>query len=299
VWCCFPLANAVAFRKSTWALLGSMQLAPRDLIQLVPGCTVQADCSLSNGSLLDKSKLTEQTNFVRAGPGHLITAGTVAADGVGTAVVRFTRFDTFTGQGAGLLHSLARDLTRPLVQRAYLAVCLITVVILATMGVVLYSVFTGPKHFSSGAVAMEVMSFSVTCAPLALDVETVQAVSYGADVAVTRAKTTVLRLGALLSLASLDVLVMDKSGTLTTSVYHVAATLHSFSVLYPSRDSLVQLMALAMKWREPSPQAMWRRCCAVLTLACVISICGLPTSNTTTSTAHRPCCGRTTRRCCV
>ncbi|KPI84431.1 putative Proton motive ATPase [Leptomonas seymouri] len=256
---CFVRCSAVVYREGTWALVGSTQLVPGDLVQLTQGCVVYADCFLYQGSLLlDISQLTGSSDLMRAVPGYLLKAGTVVVDGSGCAVVRYTSSDTFIGQSVRLLEHLALGLTLPPVQYGYLLVSFSTLVVVVTMELVLYGLWRGRLRWSFTRVSYEVMLYAWVCLPLNLDVAVLQAVTRGASVAAWHTQAIVLRLGALLSLASMDTLVIDKSGTLTTGVYTVASTFRSFSPHYPSRDSLVQLMALAMKWRKPSSHPMRR-----------------------------------------
>ncbi|KPA75612.1 putative mitochondrial proton motive ATPase [Leptomonas pyrrhocoris] len=256
---CFSRSSAVAYREGTWALVGSAQLVPGDLVRLVHGCVVHADCALLDGSLLlDLSQLTGSSEVVTAEAGYLLKAGAVVVDGAGTAVVRYTNVDTFVGQTVKLLQHLSLGLTRPLVQRSYLLTSFAILVVVVTVELVLYGLCRGRFRWSAARVAHEMMLYAWVCLPTHLDVAVLLAVTRGAAVAMQRTHAIVLRLGALLSLASVDVLVADKSGTLTTGVYAVAATFRSFSPLYPSRDALVQLMALATRWHEPSLHPMRR-----------------------------------------
>lgn len=256
---CFQHSSAVAYREGTWALLGAAQLVPGDLIQLVQGGVVHADCTLYRGSLLlDMVQLTGRTEFTPAEPGHLLKAGTVVVDGAGSAIVRYTGHETFVGLTVRLLDHLAPQLTRPLVQRTYMWICFVLLVVMITAEVVLYGFFSGWYRQGNRIVAGEMMLYALACLPLLLDLAVLQAVRGGAGEAMQRAQAIVLRLGALLSLASADTLIVDKSGTLTTGVYVVADVFRSFLPHYSSRESLVQLMALATKWREPCVHALRR-----------------------------------------
>lgn len=254
-----PHNSAVAYREGTWALVDTAQLVPGDLIQFVQGSTVHADCTLYRGSLLlDLSQLTGRSGLVQADVGHLLKAGSVVVDGSGDAVVRYTGHETFAGQTVRLLRYLAPSFVRPPVQRIHLLLVVTALVVVVTVEVVLYGLLRGFLCWSLAQLAWAMWLVAWVCLPLNVDLAVLQAVTSGAGHAVQCARAIVLRLGALLSLASVDVVVVDKSGTLTTGVYAVGSVFRSFSPQYPSRDSLVQLAALATKWREASPHAMRR-----------------------------------------
>ncbi|GET85718.1 proton motive ATPase, putative [Leishmania tarentolae] len=257
---CFVPDRAVAYREETWAIVGSAQLVPGDLIHLVAGSVVLADCSLYSGSVLvDMSDVTGRTRTEPATAGQLLIAGAKVVDGAGEAVVRYTGSETFVGQSIDLVERLPHGFEqRQQLSRTYAGVYFLLAAVAVTAEVVLLGTLRGWDGYSSWSVARETILLALLCTPLSFDLAIYVATSRGASMAMRRSQAVVLRLCALLSLASVDMLLLDKTGTLTSGHCTLAAHHRAFLAGYPSRAAVVQLMALACRWRQPSLHATKR-----------------------------------------
>ncbi|AYU75892.1 proton motive ATPase, putative [Leishmania donovani] len=257
---CLLPGRAVAYREETWAMVGSAQLVPGDLVQLVAGSVVFADCSLYSGSvLIDMSDVTGRTRTEAVTAGQLLIAGTKVVDGAADAVVRYTGPETFVGQTIELVERLPHGFEeRQRLSRAYAGTYFLVAAVAVTAEVVLFGALSGWDGYSVWKVARETTLLALLCTPLDFDLAVYVAVSRGASAAMQRSQAVLLRLRALLSLASVDMLLVDKTGTLSSGHCTLAAHHRAYLAGYPSRAAVVQLMALACRWRQPSLHATKR-----------------------------------------
>lgn len=258
---CFVADGAVAYREERWVAVGAAQLVPGDYVHLAPGSVLLADCTLCTGALLtDTADLTGSTSpEAVADPDQLLLAGTAVVNGRGCAQVRYTGPETFVGQTVGLLGRLPHGYVhRQHLSRAYASVCLVAAVAAVTAEVVLVGVLRGWDAVPRAVMTCEAALFVLLCTPFGLDAATYLAVARGAAAAMSRAQAVVLRLGALHSLAAADVLLLDKTGTLSSGHCALAEPHRSFDAKHASRAALVQLVALACPWRRPSLHATRR-----------------------------------------
>ncbi|XQJ24486.1 proton motive ATPase, putative [Leishmania guyanensis] len=252
---CLVLDRAVAYREERWAMVGSAQLVPGDLVQLAAGSVVLAGCSLYSGSvLIDMSDVSGRTRAKVVTAGQLLIAGAKVVDGAGDAVVRYTGLESCVGQTIELIVGLPHGFVqRQWVSRSYAGTYFLIAAVAVAAEVVLFGTLRGWDGFSARRMARETTLFALLCAPLSFDLTVYVATSRGASAAMQRAQAVVLRLGTLLSLAS-----VDKTGTLSSGHCTLAAQHRVYLAGYPSRAAVIQLMALACQWRRPSLHATKR-----------------------------------------
>ncbi|KAG5507948.1 hypothetical protein JIQ42_07242 [Leishmania sp. Namibia] len=252
--------RAVAYRGGTWTMVGSAQLVPGDLVQLVAGSVVLADCCLSSGSVrIDMSDVTGRTRTAVVAAGQLLIAGAKVVDGAGAAVVHYTGAETFVGHTVELVERLPHGFVqRQQLSRSYAGTYFLVAAVAVTTEVVLFGALRGWDGYPMWKMAREMTLFGLLCAPLCFDLAVYLAMSRGASAAMQRAQAVVLRLGALLSLASVDTVLVDKTGTLSSGHCTLAAHHRAYLTSYPTRADVVQLMALACLWRQPSLHATKR-----------------------------------------
>ncbi|KAG5487545.1 hypothetical protein LSCM1_07502 [Leishmania martiniquensis] len=252
--CCQVPDHAIAYRGETWMMVESAQLVPGDLVHLAAGSVVLADCYLYSGSVrVDMSHVTGRTRTVVATAGQLLVAGVRVVDGAGDAVVRHTGPETFVGQTVELVERLPHGFVqRQRLSRTYAGTCFLLAAVAVTAEVVLFGALRGWDGYSMWKMARETTLLALLCAPLCFDVAVYLATSRGASAAMQRAHAVVLRLGTLLSLASVDMLLVDKTGTLSSGHCTLAAHYRVYLARYPTRADVVQLMVLACRWRQSS-----------------------------------------------
>ena len=211
--------NASVLRDGVWITLPAAELVPRDTVKLSLGTVVAADVRIHEGSiLLDQSMLTGESLPVEAGPGTETYAGALVRRGEAVAEVRATGARTKFGR------------TAELVRTAY---------VVSTQQKAVFRVVRNLAGFN-GAVTLLLMVYAhkigmplsetiplvlisvLASVPVALPATFTLATAIGAR-ALTRAGVLPTRLSAVDEAASLDVLCIDKTGTLTRNELAVAA----------------------------------------------------------------------------
>ena len=210
--------NASVLRDGSWATLPAAELVPGDIAKLTLGAVVVADVHVLDGSvLLDQSMLTGESLPIEAGPGTDTYAGALVRRGEAIAEVISTGVRTKFGR------------TAELVRTAY---------VVSTQQKAVFQVVRNLAGFN-GAVTLLLMIYAykigmpiseaiplllisvLASVPVALPATFTLATAIGAQ-ALTRVGVLPTRLSAVDEAASLDVLCMDKTGTLTRNELAVA-----------------------------------------------------------------------------
>jgi H+-transporting ATPase len=212
--------NASVLRDGAWTTLPAAELVPGDIAKLTLGTVVVADVRVLDGSiLLDQSMLTGESLPVEAGPGTDTYAGALVRRGEAVAEVTATGVRTKFGRTAELVRTAYVVSTQ---QKAVFRVVrnLAGFNGAVTLLLMLYAYEIGMPM----AEAIPLVLISVLASvPVALPATFTLATAIGAQ-ALTRVGVLPTRLSAVDEAASLDVLCMDKTGTLTRNELAVAAT---------------------------------------------------------------------------
>lgn len=230
--------NAWVLRDGEWITLPAAELVPGDIVKVSLGTVVAADVRIRQGSiLLDQSMLTGESLPVEAGPGAETYAGALVRRGEAVAAVLATGARTKFGR------------TAELVRTAY---------VVSTQQKAVFRVVRNLAGFN-GAVTLLLMVYAyeigmtlpeaiplvlisvLASVPVALPATFTLATAIGAR-ALTRAGVLPTRLSAVDEAASLDVLCIDKTGTLTRNELAVAA-IHAMPGF--DEDRVLALAALA------------------------------------------------------
>ncbi len=230
--------NASVLRDGEWITLPAAELVPGDIVKVSLGTVVAADVRIRQGSiLLDQSMLTGESLPVEAGPGAETYAGALVRRGEAVAAVLATGVRTKFGR------------TAELVRTAY---------VVSTQQKAVFRVVRNLAGFN-GAVTVLLMVYAyeigmtlpeaiplvlisvLASVPVALPATFTLATAIGAR-ALTRAGVLPTRLSAVDEAASLDVLCIDKTGTLTRNELAVAA-IHAMPGF--DEDRVLALAALA------------------------------------------------------
>jgi H+-transporting ATPase len=203
--------QARVWRDKRWQTIPARELVPGDVIHVRMGDIVPADLSLADGSILvDESALTGEAVPVQKGTKAALYSGSVVQRGEATGVVTATGVKTFFGKTAELV-KVAK--TRSHLQQtifqivAYLgaldAALVLTMMVLAAI---------------SHAPWSQILPFSlivlIASIPVALPATFTLAEALGAEELV-RHGVLVTRLSAIEEAAGMDVLLSDKTGTIT------------------------------------------------------------------------------------
>jgi H+-transporting ATPase len=216
--------NASALRDGKWLLIPAADLVPGDLVKISLGTVVAADVRLREGSvLLDQSMLTGESLPVEAGPGTETWAGALVRRGEATAEVLATGVRTKFGRTAELVRTAYVVSTQ---QKAVFRVVrnLAGFNGAVTLLLMVYAYWIGMPL--SEAIPLVLISV-LASVPVALPATFTLATAIGAQ-ALTKVGVLPTRLSAVDEAASLDVLCIDKTGTLTRNELAVAA-IHAVS----------------------------------------------------------------------
>ncbi len=214
--------EATVLREGKKVRMDASQLVPGEIIFLEPGDIVPADSRLISAHNLEvnESSLTgesfpvrKEAGIVHSGELHkrknCVLMGTVVAVGTGQAVAVHTGKETVFGRTAKHLNNaheteFHKNLTK-------LSGFLMKVTVIMTLAILFTNYFFGRGWLESLLFAL---ALAVGITPEALPIVLTIAMSRGA-LRLAREKVVVKKLSSLEGLGNLDILCMDKTGTLT------------------------------------------------------------------------------------
>jgi H+-transporting ATPase len=206
-------------RDGVWTTLPAAGLVEGDVIKLSLGGVVAADAKLIEGNvLLDQSMLTGESVPIEAGAGLQTFAGTLVRRGEATAEVTATGVRTKFGRTAELVRtahvvsSQQKAVERVVRNLVGFAGCVI--VALGIYAVVL--------HLPLTAIVPLVLTAVLGSIPVALPATFTLAAAIGAK-ALAKLGVLPTRLSAVDEAGTMDVLCVDKTGTLTKNALTVAS----------------------------------------------------------------------------
>ncbi|MGD0847281.1 HAD-IC family P-type ATPase [Bradyrhizobium sp.] len=243
--------NASVLRDGAWKIVPAAELVPADIVKLSLGTVVAADVRIREGSiLLDQSMLTGESLPVEAGPGTETYAGALVRRGEAVAQVRATGVRTKFGRTAELVRTAYVVSTQ---QKAVFRVVrnLAGFNGAVTLLLMVYAYEIGMPL--SEAIPLVLISV-LASVPVALPATFTLATAIGAR-ALTRAGVLPTRLSAVDEAASLDVLCMDKTGTLTRNELAVAA-IHAMPGFDEARVLALAALASADGGQDPVDAAV-------------------------------------------
>ncbi len=243
--------NASVLRDGVWSLLPATELVPGDIVELSLGTVVAADVRVREGSvLLDQSMLTGESLPVEAGPDAETYAGALVRRGEAIAEVQATGGRTKFGRTAELVRTAYVVSTQ---QKAVFRVVrnLAGFNGAVTVLLMIYAYEIGMPL--SEAIPMVLISV-LASVPVALPATFTLATAIGAR-ALTGAGVLPTQLSAVDEAASLDVLCIDKTGTLTRNELAVAA-IHPMSGFDEARVLALAALASAEGGQDPVDAAV-------------------------------------------
>src|SRR6476659_9723883 len=206
-----PQARVVRDGETTKLL--STEVVPGDVVRVEPGDQLVADGEVirTRGMTLDESMLTGEADGVRKGLGELALSGSFCVSGSGYYLVDAVREDSYAGRLAGEAKTfrhppspLQEEVNRVIVACTYVMAPLAAILIL-TLKLRNTGIEEAAQTATAGLVTLIpeglVLLMSVTFAVAA--------------VRLARHATLVQQMSATESLASVDTICVDKTGTLT------------------------------------------------------------------------------------
>jgi len=198
-------------RDGKWTLIPAEELVPGDVVSVRLGDIVPADVHIIDGIVLvDQSVLTGESQPVERGKGEVIYSGSIVKRGEAQGVVIATGSKTYFGKTAQLVQeakagSHIQDVIMRIVK---------SLVIIDTALVIALTAFALFNGINLGDVLPFSLIVLIASVPVALPATFTIAMALGAMELVKKG-ILVTRLNASEDAASMDVLNLDKTGTLT------------------------------------------------------------------------------------
>ena len=205
-------------RDGVWTKLPATDLVPGDVIKLSLGGIVPADARLTAGNILvDQSMLTGESVPIEAGPGLQIFAGAMVRRGEAEAEVTATGVRTKFGRTAELVRNSHVVSSQ---QKAVVQVVR-NLVGFAGCVIVMLAIYAVVVHLPTSAIVPLVLTAVLGSIPVALPATFTLAAAIGAK-ALAKLGVLPTRLSAVDEAGTMDVLCVDKTGTLTKNALTIA-----------------------------------------------------------------------------
>jgi H+-transporting ATPase len=213
--------SARVLRDSVWQVIPARELVPGDIVRLRPGDIVPADLKLLTGDLAaDQSALTGESADVDKAPGDVLPSGAVIRRGEGNGVVMLTGARTYFGRTTELVQ-MARPKLHIEAVVAKVVGRLFIIVGALLGGVTGLSLVRGVPLVEMVPLMLVVMMSAV---PVALPVMFTVSMALGSKELAKRG-VLVTRLSASEDAATMDVLCVDKTGTITMNQLAVSGVI--------------------------------------------------------------------------
>ena len=203
--------SARVLRESKWQVVPARELVPGDIVRVRAGDLIPADVKLLDGTLsIDQSALTGESKDADKVAGEVLSSGSVVRRGEGNGVVVLTGAQTFFGRTTQLVQA-ARPKPHIEAVVAKLVRLLFAIVGVLLGGVVVLSLIRGVPLIDMAPLMLVLLMSAV---PVALPVMFTVSMSVGSK-ALAKRGVLVTRLSAAEDAATMDVLCVDKTGTIT------------------------------------------------------------------------------------
>ncbi len=203
--------GARVLRDSGWQVVPARELVPGDIVRLRPGDIVPADVKILTESLsVDQSALTGESRDVDKALGEVLSSGSIVRRGESNGVVLLTGAKTLLGRTTRLVQIAAPKLHIEAVVSKVVRWLFVIVGALLSVVVVLSLIRGMPLIEMIPLMLVLLMS----AAPVALPVMFTVSMAIGSAELAKRG-VLVTRLSASEDAATMDVLCVDKTGTIT------------------------------------------------------------------------------------
>ena len=198
-------------REANWQVIPARELVPGDIVRVRPGDIIPADVKLLTGALsVDQSALTGESKDADKAPGDVLSSGSVVRRGEGNGVVMLTGAKTYFGRTTELVQQARPKLHIEAVVAK--VVRWLFVIVGALLGVVVVlSLIRGAPLLEMVPLMLVLLMSAV---PVALPVMFTVSMAVGSKELAKRG-VLVTRLSAAEDAATMDVLCVDKTGTIT------------------------------------------------------------------------------------
>ena len=243
--------SASVLRDRVWKTVASSELVPGDCIKLSLGGVVSADARISDGDLLlDQSMLTGESMPVEGSAGMNAYAGSLIRRGEATAQVTATGARTKFGRSAELIrdaHVVSSQQTAVFRVVRNLAICN-GILIVLMLG------YAYRTHMPGAEVIALVLTAILASIPVALPAMFTLAAALSAR-ALTQQGVLPTRLAAVDEAGSMDVLCVDKTGTLTLNQLQITS-IHGVDGVADNRVLALAAVASSIGGQDPVDHAI-------------------------------------------
>jgi plasma-membrane proton-efflux P-type ATPase len=203
--------NARVRRDSNWQIIPARDLVPDDIVRVRPGDIIPADVKLLTGTMtVGQSALTGESKDADKKPGEVLSSGSIVRRGEGNGVVMLTGAKTYFGRTTQLVQEARPKLHIEAVV-AKLVRWLFVIVGALLCVVIVLSLIRGAPLIEMVPLMLVLLMSAV---PVALPVMFTVSMAVGSKELAQRG-VLVTRLSAAEDAATMDVLCVDKTGTIT------------------------------------------------------------------------------------
>ncbi|HET6997920.1 MAG TPA: HAD-IC family P-type ATPase [Solirubrobacterales bacterium] len=205
--------HAKVIRDGDVVELGAEEIVPADVIRVEPGDQLVADGEVigSRGMTLDESMLTGEADGIRKAEGDRVLSGSFCISGSGYYLVDAVREESYAGRLAGEARSF-RHPPSPLQKEVNRVIIVSTYVMLPLAAILILSLSVRSVDLEEAAQTATAGLVTLIPEGLVLLMSVTFAV---AAVRLARRDTLVQQMSASESLAAVDTICVDKTGTLT------------------------------------------------------------------------------------
>jgi len=203
--------SARVLRDARWQVIPARELVPGDIIRVRSGDIIPADVKLLSGALsIDQSALTGESKDADKSPSDVLSSGSIVRRGEGNGVVILAGAQTYFGRTTQLVQGARPKLHIEAVVAK--VVRWLFVIVGALLGVVI--VLSLIRHVPLLEMIPLMLVLLMSAVPVALPVMFTVSMAVGAKELAKRG-VLVTRLSATEDAATMDVLCVDKTGTIT------------------------------------------------------------------------------------
>jgi len=203
--------GARVLRNGNWTTIAARELVPADIIRIRSGDIIPADVKLLDGALsIDQSALTGESKNVDKQAGGMLSAGAIVRRGEGNGVVVLTGANTYFGRTTELVQQARPKLHIEAVVAKVVRWLFVIVGALLALVFVLSLI----RHVPLLEMIPLMLVLLMSAVPVALPVMFTVSMAVGAK-ELARRGVLVTRLSATEDAATMDVLCVDKTGTIT------------------------------------------------------------------------------------
>lgn len=203
--------NARVLRESNWEVIPARELVPGDIVRVRAGDIIPADIKLLTGTMsIDQSALTGESRDANKEPSDVLSSGSIVRRGEGNGVVMLTGTQTYFGRTTELVQIARPKLHIEAVVSKVVRWLFIIVGLLLAL-VILLSIIRGTPLLDVLPLMLVLLMSAV---PVALPVMFTVSMAVGSK-ELAKHGVLVTRLSATEDAATMDVLCVDKTGTIT------------------------------------------------------------------------------------